>query len=69
MNVRIWKADASQQLGTLLPRERHKAAYNKALIERHKHLPEVKRIVRQRHVPAAVHKVGGWWVMSPRPGS
>lgn len=29
MNVRIWKTDASQQLGTLLPRERHKAAYNK----------------------------------------
>ncbi|GAB4819994.1 hypothetical protein N2152v2_007040 [Parachlorella kessleri] len=56
MNVRIWKADASQQLGTLLPRERHKVAYNKALIERHKHLPEVKRIVRQRHVPAAIHK-------------
>ena len=31
MNVRIWKAQASEQLGTLLPRERHKAAYNKVL--------------------------------------
>lgn len=58
MNVRIWKAQASEQLGMLLPRERHKHAYNKALIERHKHLPEVKKIVRQRHVPVAVHKVG-----------
>lgn len=56
MNVRIWKSEASEQLGTLLPRERHKAAYNKALIERHKHLPEVKRIMRHRHVPAAIHK-------------
>lgn len=57
MNVRVWKAQASEQMGLLLPRERHKAAYNKALLERHKHLPEVKRIVRHRHVPVAVHKV------------
>ena len=40
MNVRVWKANASEQQGTLLPREKHKHAYNAALIERHKHLPE-----------------------------
>lgn len=34
MNVRVWKADASEQLGVTLPREKHKAAYNKALINR-----------------------------------
>jgi DDB1- and CUL4-associated factor 13 len=56
MNVRIWKAVASEQLGMLLPREKHAHAYNKALIERHKHLPEVKRIVRHRHVPKAIFK-------------
>jgi WD repeat and SOF domain-containing protein 1 len=34
MNVRVWKSDASEQLGVTLPREKHKAAYNKALINR-----------------------------------
>lgn len=56
MNVRIWKADASQQLGTLLPRERQKAAYDRALIERHKHLPEIGRIARHRHLPTSIYK-------------
>jgi DDB1- and CUL4-associated factor 13 len=58
MNVRVWKADSAQQLGQMLPRERAKQTYNKALVERHKHLPEIKRIVRHRHVPAALHKAG-----------
>lgn len=67
MNVRVWKADASEQLGVTLPRERHKAAYNKALLRRYKHMPEVKRIVRHRHVPASIQKVrrhthGACWV-------
>ena len=39
MNVRVWKANASEQLGTVLPRERKAQQYSKALIERHKHLP------------------------------
>ena len=56
MNVRVWKAEASEQLGTLLPRERQKQAYNKALVERHKHLPEVKRITRHRHLPTPLYK-------------
>ena len=30
-----------------------------ALIEKHKHLPEIKRIVRHRQVPTAVYKVRG----------
>lgn len=51
------QADASQQQGVLLPREKKKDAYNKALVKRYKHLPEVKRIVRHRHVPTAIHKV------------
>ena len=56
MNVRVWKANASEQLGTLLPRERKKHAYNAALVERHRHLPEVARIVRHRHLPAPIYK-------------
>ncbi|GIL86728.1 hypothetical protein Vretimale_19826, partial [Volvox reticuliferus] len=56
MNVRCWKAKASEQLGIRLPREKHKQAYNDALLERYKHMPEVKRIVRHRHLPAAIYK-------------
>ena len=56
MNVRVWKAEASQQLGTLLPREKHKQAYDKALVERYKHMDEVKRITRHRHLPAPLYK-------------
>ncbi|KAL6763169.1 WD40-repeat-containing domain protein [Haematococcus lacustris] len=56
MNVRVWKADASEQLGIQLPRERQKHAYSKALVERFKHMPEVKRIIRHRHLPAAIYK-------------
>lgn len=56
MNVRIWKADASQHLGTLLPRERQKAAYDLALVERYKHLPEIGRITRHRHLPTSIYK-------------
>ena len=56
MNVRVWKADASEKLGTLLPREREKQQYNKALIEKHKHMPEVKSITRHRHLPKSIYK-------------
>ena len=56
MNVRVWKAEASEALGQPLPRERSKRMYNKALIERHKHLPEIKRIVRHRHLPSSLYK-------------
>ena len=51
------QAEASQQLGTLLPRERKKQAYSKALVERYKHMPEIKRIVRHRQLPTAIYKV------------
>jgi WD repeat and SOF domain-containing protein 1 len=56
MNVRVWKADASEHLGTLLPREREKAQYTKALIEKHKHMPEIKSITRHRHLPKSIYK-------------
>lgn len=57
MNVRVWKADASEQLGVTLSREKHKSAYNKALINRYKHMPEVRKVVKRRNLPAAIHKV------------
>lgn len=55
-NVRLWKAKAAEQLGVLLPREKHKHAYMNALKERYKHLPEVQRIDRHRHLPKPIYK-------------
>jgi WD repeat and SOF domain-containing protein 1 len=55
-NVRVWKAEAAAQLGVTLPREKHKQAYQKALVERYKHLPEVRQVTRHRNVPKAVYK-------------
>ncbi len=44
-------------MGTLLPRERQKHEYQQALVERYKHLPDVKRISRHRHLPTPIYKV------------
>ncbi|XP_008800979.1 DDB1- and CUL4-associated factor 13 [Phoenix dactylifera] len=55
-NLRLWKAKASEQLGVLLPREQKKQEYLDAVKERYKHLPEVKRIVRHRHLPKPIYK-------------
>ena len=40
-----------------LPRQLQKQAYNEALIKRYKHLPEVRRIERHRHIPKPLYKV------------
>ncbi|GFP86440.1 ddb1- and cul4-associated factor 13 [Phtheirospermum japonicum] len=55
-NLRLWKANASDQLGVLLPRERRKHEYMLAVKNRYKHLPEIKRIVRHRHLPKPIYK-------------
>ncbi|PON97823.1 Guanine nucleotide-binding protein, beta subunit [Trema orientale] len=55
-NLRLWKAKASEQLGVLLPREQKKHEYHEAVKNRYKHLPEVKRIVRHRHLPKPIYK-------------
>lgn len=55
-NLRLWKAKASEQLGVLLPREKKKHEYDEAVKNRYKHLPEIKRIVRHRHLPKPIYK-------------
>lgn len=55
-NLRLWKAKASEQLGVILPRERKNHEYLEAVKKRYKHLPEVKRIVRHRHLPKPIYK-------------
>ncbi|KAL6553992.1 hypothetical protein OROMI_019665 [Orobanche minor] len=55
-NVRLWKSKASEQMGVLLPRECRKHAYNEAVKKRYRHLADVKRIDRHRHLPRAIYK-------------
>ena len=55
MNIRIWKAKASEKLGVLRPRERTALNYNEALKEKFAAHPQVNRISRHRHVPKHVY--------------
>lgn len=57
-NVRLWRARASERSGVKSARERQKLEYDAALRERYKHMPEIKRIARHRHVPKQVKKAG-----------
>lgn len=55
MNIRIWKAYAAEKLGLTRPREREQAEYASKLKEKFKNFPEVKRIMRHRHLPKTVY--------------
>ncbi|KND00822.1 rRNA-processing protein SOF1 [Spizellomyces punctatus DAOM BR117] len=55
-NIRLWKANASDKLGTTTNRERNAMNYTKAIKERYKHLPEIRRIDRHRKVPRSIAK-------------
>ncbi|XP_024384758.1 uncharacterized protein [Physcomitrium patens] len=55
-NIRVWKAKASEQLGVLVPREKQRHAYLDAVKQRYKHLPEINRINRHRHLPKPIYK-------------
>ncbi|GFW70610.1 DDB1- and CUL4-associated factor 13 [Trichonephila clavipes] len=54
MNIRMWKAKASEKLGALLYRERTALEYSEKLKQKFAHYPEVRRIARHRHVPKGV---------------
>jgi len=54
MNIRIWKARASEKLGVLRPREKAAMEYADALKEKFANHPEIKRIARHRQVPKHV---------------
>ena len=55
-NVRLWRAHASKREGIKSARQRQKLEYDDALKERYKHMPEIRRIKRHRHVPKQVKK-------------
>lgn len=54
-NIRLWKANAADPLKVLVPREKKKMEYQEKLKARYRHLPEIRRIDRHRHLPKAVH--------------
>jgi WD repeat and SOF domain-containing protein 1 len=57
-NIRLWRAKASARQGVKSFALKQKLEYDEALKERYKHMPEIKRIARHRHVPKQVKKAG-----------
>ncbi|KAK3068230.1 Protein sof1 [Teratosphaeriaceae sp. CCFEE 6253] len=57
-NIRLWRSNASARSGVKTARQRQKLEYDAALRERYKHMPEIRRIARHRHVPKQVKKAG-----------
>ncbi|KAI9095156.1 WD40-repeat-containing domain protein [Phlyctochytrium arcticum] len=55
-NIRLWKASASDKLGTTTNRERSALSYTKAVKERYKHMPELRRIDKHRKIPKSIAK-------------
>lgn len=57
-NIRLWRAKASSRQGVKSFAQRQKLEYDEALKERYKHMPEIRRIARHRHVPKQIKKAG-----------
>ena len=55
-NLRLWKAQASEQLGQLTTREESAQRYRATLIKRHEHMPEVRKIYKSRKIPKTIRK-------------
>lgn len=55
-NIRIWKANAAAPIKPLLPREKESLAYSEKLKKKYQNNPEIKRILRHRHLPAIIAK-------------
>lgn len=53
-NVRIWKGQASESLGIKGHREREALEYAAHLLEKHRQMPEVKRIAHHRVLPREI---------------
>jgi len=55
-NARVWKAQASESVGQRSTREETALEYRRTLVEKYKHVPEVKRISTNRNVPKRIVK-------------
>jgi len=54
-NIRIWKSRASEKLGVMSRKEKEAKDHRDKLVEKWKHVGEVKKIHRQRYLPKAIH--------------
>jgi WD repeat and SOF domain-containing protein 1 len=54
-NIRIWKANASEPLKVKVAREQRSLNYQNKLKERYKYLPEIRRIMKHRHLPKPIY--------------
>ncbi|XP_023669980.1 DDB1- and CUL4-associated factor 13 [Paramormyrops kingsleyae] len=55
MNIRLWKANASEKLGVLTPREKAAQNYSQKLKSKFQHHPQIRRIAHHRHLPKGVY--------------
>ena len=55
MNIRLWKANASEKLGLLKPREKRALEYADRLKERFANHSQVRSIAKHRHLPKSVY--------------
>ena len=56
-NIRLWKANASRKSGILSSRERTALNYSDKLKDKFKHMPEIKRISKHRHIPKMISSI------------
>ncbi|OMJ10041.1 DDB1- and CUL4-associated factor 13 [Smittium culicis] len=55
-NLRLWRAQASQRVGSKSNRERSKLEYMDTVKSKFSHLPQVRKILRQRNLPRDIRK-------------
>ncbi|KAI6228248.1 DDB1- and CUL4-associated factor 13 [Aphelenchoides besseyi] len=55
-NIRLWKANAAEKLGTLRPREKAAMEYSERLRDAYQHHPEIGRIIRHRQLPKTIYR-------------
>ncbi|AAS50209.1 AAL157Cp [Eremothecium gossypii ATCC 10895] len=55
-NVRLWRAKAWERSHVKTTKEKNKLEYDEKLKERFKHMPEIRRISKHRHVPKVIKK-------------
>lgn len=55
MDIRLWRANASEKIGPKYYREQAAFETNEALKKKFQHHPEIKRIRRHRHLPKHVY--------------
>jgi len=58
MNLRLWKAKAWEKLGIVKDRQRSSIEYSEKLKEKYASHPQVKRVIKRRHVPKHVLNAG-----------